>query len=213
MVDQPTLPEGKRIRLMQAVAWALAENTNILVSERFDTMLSEACFQGEVTLAGRRLGATAFEDIPYSYFVKPRGFSSVSGDMIAATPTSPSLETIFAAHSDAKWLDVIVEREQFLAWFARRKFQILGTAEADGTATRQVDAQAIHTGAPAEDLSKAAARREWDAELALRNADPTRWRTEKEDVRYFVGKFTLLDRDTFLSWRRGSRTPGRPRKD
>lgn len=169
MVVRLGLPEGKVVRLQEALTWAftgwswsnatatLKEVSDVSQREdypapgslyasyallpelteeearvrdlaffaRFDALMSDACFRGDIALEGRRARSTQSEPIPSAYFFKPRGFSYFSGNKIDDTPANASVEAILDSGRDGEWEDAIVDREQFLSWFGRSMAQIL----------------------------------------------------------------------------------------
>lgn len=183
---------------------------------RFDALLSDACFRGDIVLTARRPGAAQVETVPNSYFFKPRGFSYFSGSKIDDTPANASIDAILENAKDGGWEDAILEREHFLTWFARIRSTILG----DGV----VATSPSQTTAPAKDCSetasaaelpkrgsRAAAKREWEAEIQGIKLGAISRRTQKEIEADYLSRFNV-SREELRDWIRGTRPVGRPPK-
>lgn len=183
---------------------------------RFDALLSDACFRGDIALEGRRARSTQSEPIPSAYFFKPRGFSYFSGNKIDDTPANASVEAILDSGRDGEWEDAIVDREQFLSWFNRSKSEILGEPVFNKPASSADEQPAVPTDeALVPELQKrgsaAAARREWDAELRDVDAGVRVRRTQKALETDYLSRFAI-GRDELRSWIKGTGPVGRPRK-
>lgn len=100
-----------------------------IVYGRFDRRLSDACFRGELKIVARRPNLEKFEEIPYSYFIKPRGFSYFYGNEISSVPAYASLEEICSSGENEKWIDVIVNSGEFQRWFGAYVAELSGGPE------------------------------------------------------------------------------------
>ncbi|WP_181300926.1 hypothetical protein [Bosea sp. 124] len=261
MVVKMGLPEGKHIRLQEAVTWAFtgwswsnataslkevhdieqrddfpaSDSIYALISDipaddvmdrdvglfsRFDQMLSEACFRGDVAITGRRSQASPFEIIPHTYFYRARGFSYLHGDKIDDTPANPSLEVIFANRNDGDWFEAIVDRDQFLAWLTQTKAAILAIDQPpiEASAQNKMGAERlletkdstdkIRT-AQSPDRSPAAARRKWSEIQTARESGTEAVLGFDETVKFFTDNYAI-NRAGAREMVKGHRMRGRP---
>lgn len=83
----------------------------------FDLGLSDACFRGLVEVVGRKNSYSEYERIPAGYFFRARGFVDFAESRISETPACSTFEEIASSGLRGGWIDVIVNRAQFISWF------------------------------------------------------------------------------------------------